>query len=399
MGLFCVSMHFRTSSEKALQGAVGKRGMTKCRILKPKKGWVSFYEEQVSQQDDARIKALVGELSGELKVPAIAFLVHDSDIACYWLYENGQLLDHFNSCPDYFEAGPIAGSARGGEPAVLARFARQGTKPEAIASMLAQECVFAENLVEQLAEALGIDPDRALADFGDDPAEGGGDDEEEAGDSSAGGAVLGALRARMAGQFTQPFVAGQQVEKVDPQVQALVEAAGMNDVGAIGKALDEGAIIDAEARIQFPGIQAMEGMSQLYPNGLPKISMNALQAAVTGKHRQATQLLLARGADPNCQHQLYGTALHIAAGAGEAEILQLLLENGADPATRNLQQLTPMQVLAAGKANVERMQQAQEMMKTMRMKTPGMNERFAAFKLPIAGWAACEKLLRERGAS
>jgi hypothetical protein len=397
MGLFCVSIHFRTSSETALQGAADKRGITRCRVLPARKGWVTLYEEQASAQDDARIKSLTGDLSRELQVPAVAFLVHDSDVACYWLFENGRLLDHFNSCPDYFDAGPTGGGARGGEPAILARFAREGVRPEAIATMLAQEHVFAEHLIEQLADALGIDADRALSDFADDLARGADDD--PLGGHGASSAVLSALQSRLAGQFPQSLAPGQQGEKVDPRVQALVEAAALDDVAAIGRHLDQGAAIDAEAFIQLPGSQMKEGMSQFFPNGLPKISMNALIAAVIGKHQRATQLLLERGADPNRQHQLYGAAMHIAAGAGEPELVRLLLEHRADPSPRNLQQLTPMQVLAAGKANIERLQQAQEMLKSMGKQVPDMAGHLAACKPPIEGWAVCEKLLRECGAS
>ena len=31
------------------------------------------------------------------------FMVHDDDIFAYWFYRNGQLLDSYNSCPDFFE--------------------------------------------------------------------------------------------------------------------------------------------------------------------------------------------------------------------------------------------------------------------------------------------------------
>jgi hypothetical protein len=50
-------------------------------------------------------------------------MVHGSDIACYWLFDNGQILDEFNSDPGYFDAdadGPP--SPAGGRPDVLSRY-------------------------------------------------------------------------------------------------------------------------------------------------------------------------------------------------------------------------------------------------------------------------------------
>src|SRR5262245_31884956 len=82
MGLFCVNLHFRTTDDKALSAALARRKVTDTRVLPVKKGWVSLYEEQASQQDDERIRELAGGLSGDLKVPAIAFMVHDSEISC-----------------------------------------------------------------------------------------------------------------------------------------------------------------------------------------------------------------------------------------------------------------------------------------------------------------------------
>src|SRR5262245_24021686 len=100
MGRFCVNMHFRSTDDKALTAAVKKRGVTASRVLPAKGGWTTLYEEEASHQDDRRIRELTGGLSRDLKVAAIAFMVHDSDIACYWLYEDGQLLDEYNSCPE-----------------------------------------------------------------------------------------------------------------------------------------------------------------------------------------------------------------------------------------------------------------------------------------------------------
>ena len=45
------------------------------------------------------------------------------------------------------------------------RFCRSGVTRDQLASILRQETLFAENVIEQLAEALDIDRGRAIADY------------------------------------------------------------------------------------------------------------------------------------------------------------------------------------------------------------------------------------------
>ena len=107
MGLFCANLHFRTTDDKALSASLNRRGVTRYRVVPAKGEWTSLYEERASQQDDGRVRDLAGGLSEDLHVAAIAFLVHDSDVACYWLFDGGRLLDEYNSCPDYFETAAM----------------------------------------------------------------------------------------------------------------------------------------------------------------------------------------------------------------------------------------------------------------------------------------------------
>jgi hypothetical protein len=405
MGLFSVSMHVRTSDDQALPGAMSRKGISRCRCLPARNGWATLYEEHASEQDDDRIQSLTGDLSRDLRAPAIAFMVHDSDIACYWLFENGRLLDHFNSCPDYFDdsVDDEPSGETGGRPEVLLRFACPGVEAAQLETILSQKCLFAENLIEELAEALGIDAARAIGDYRNgreegDEGEADFEGDDDGGRPATGGGALAELRARMAGQLSQMFGGGQADAIVDPRVQGLVDAAANDDLETITRLLDEGADINAQAATRLPGAEAVAGLAQFFPQGAPKISLNALLAAISGKHPRATKLLLERGADPNLAHPLYGTPLHVAVGAGDAELVRLLLDRGADPALLNSQKLTPLQVLAASKANVERMEKAQEMMKSMGIKLPGNFDKLAQINFPVEGWAACEKLLKERRA-
>src|SRR5579872_7298534 len=128
MGLFCVNLHFRSTDDKALAAALDRRGVQRYRVVPAKNGWTSLYEERTSQQDERWIRDLAGKLSHDLHVAAVAFLVHDSDIACYWLFDDGRLLDEYNSCPDYFDAGGRGSGPSGGQTDILIRYCQPGIR-------------------------------------------------------------------------------------------------------------------------------------------------------------------------------------------------------------------------------------------------------------------------------
>ena len=158
MGLFCVSMHFRTSDDKALTAALGRRGVAHYRVVPPRKGWTSLYEQRASEQNDEWIRELAGGLSADLHVAGISFLVHDSDVACYWLFDDGRLVDEYNSCPGYFDedaAGEERPGPSGGRPDVLVRYCRTGVRQEDLAAVLGEETLFADSVIERLLKMRG----------------------------------------------------------------------------------------------------------------------------------------------------------------------------------------------------------------------------------------------------
>src|SRR5947209_7122991 len=168
MGAFIVNFHVRAEDRPGLVRAVGELAPDGCWVTAPKGGWVTVYEERASDQDDVRIRQLGTHLSGRLGAPAVAFLVHDSDFLCYWLFERGELVDEFNSCPDYFDEDDGPREARrpsGGRPEVLLRFCQPGSRPRDIRRVLEAAPTFAEDQLQELAALLGIDPERALADY------------------------------------------------------------------------------------------------------------------------------------------------------------------------------------------------------------------------------------------
>jgi hypothetical protein len=400
MGLFCVNFHFRSPDDRALAEALKRRGITRYRVVPGKSGWIALYEEKASEQDDRRIHELAGDLSKELQVAAIAFLVHDSDIACYWLFDNGQLLDEYNSDPDYFR-GDYDGPKRpsGGRPDVLVRYCRPGVGQEELAKILAEKTVrattFAEHLIERLAKALGIDRRLAIADYrhaaGDDGPGGmegpddddGGDDDDSPSDSPLQAGLLEGLAKRFG--LDTP---------ADPQVTALVKAAVAGDTATIDRLLAAGVARDAEAPAPLPGPKLPAILAQHFPGGVPQIAMTPLLAAILNKQRGAAKRLLEAGADPNRVHPRFGTAVHAAIAAADVELLKVLIEHGASVSARNAQGQTPLEMLADTHAVRDRLEQMKAMSKSMGMKVP---PQMANVSLPIEAWDACERLLKAHG--
>jgi hypothetical protein len=402
MGLFCVNFHFRTTDDRALSGALNRRGVTRYRVVPAKSGWTSVYEEQASEQDDRRIRELAGGLSEDLHVAAIAFMVHDSDIACYWLFDNGHLLDEYNSDPDYFGNSDGPPSPSGGRTDVLLRYCRPGVRQDELAAILAEETVrsttFAEHLIQRLARALGIDRNRAIADYRDAASDGGPSGMEEPDDDSDdddGGPSGSPLREGLVERLAKHFGFAPTGATADPQVTALVQAAASGNRDEIDCLLAEGVAIDAEAPAPIPGGELMAGMAQFFPGGVPQIAMTPLLAAVVNKQRPAAERLLDGGADANRVHPRYGTPVHAAAGAGDVELLQLVLDRGGDVNARSAQGQTPLQMLAANRTGLDRLVQLQAAWKSMGVRIP---PQMSNVSLPLEGWDACERLLKARGA-
>lgn len=440
MGSFVVNLHVRTKDHDALVREVADLRLGQCYVAPPKKGWASLYEDRLSSQDDAWIRQLGSELSGRLQSPAIAFLVHDSDFVCYWLFDKGELQDEFNSCPDYF-GDDFGGSGDvetlRGRPDVLLRYCRRGVKLTDVESVLEQEPIFAEGQLEELARLLGIDIERAMADFrylgqDIDPDEIGavftgtdGDNDDAPADAPpfgrsprAGGlSVFGAEDDEALDEFeddeaeddTGEATAGptgmisRGLERLfgltsppvehDPLAVRLVQAAAEGNVSAIEQFVGEGADVNALAPLKIDLDKQAPGLGQMALGITPAFNLFPLLAAVTNKQLDASRKLIELGADVNAVHPLFGTAVHAAVSAGSPELLQLLLDKGARPNERNAQGQTPLEALAAARKVLNQFLGLQQ----LGLPLPATISTRLAQALPTAGWDACEQLLRNAG--
>lgn len=102
-------------------------------------GFTVVYDRQTEDQDEQELIGLACQLSTRLGCPALAALVHDSDIFVYWLCEAGQVTDCYNSAPDYFEPEmPDPPTATGGDAAALCRAFGQAAAAPAVADLFEQ---------------------------------------------------------------------------------------------------------------------------------------------------------------------------------------------------------------------------------------------------------------------
>jgi hypothetical protein len=353
MGAFFVNFHVKTRSRKSVMTVLRNLIDTRAYVSSSRGGWVSVYEERTSSQDDEEIARLGRELSSHLEAPVIGFLVHDSDVLRYWLFEGGQLRDEFDSLPDYFQ--PTTEDTRKrlqGKPEVLRKYSKRGTTPESLQSHLRQGGAgfeLAESRLEGLAALLGIDSDRVTLDFQDfergelspqdveaklvaaPGAETYGESPEEREDSLARQHFVRECRERM-----------HELWDKDPQ-GALIQAVAANLPEEVRTLLAAGADVNAPGAdinwmtplltaIQYYNLEMMELLIQL---GADVNSITGfappLYDAVWRDFIDGARRLLKAGADVNCHGPHGTTPLMVAASqVASRSMVELLLQAGAD---------------------------------------------------------------------
>jgi hypothetical protein len=138
MGTFVGNLHVRTNDAQALENMLDELGARNRRVTDARNGWVSVYEERCSMQDEATIVSLAKELSARTRSAAVGFLLHDSDVLRYWLYDAGEEKDTFDSWPGYAEADDEGPEPEGGDSDALLPYCVEGTTTDAIESALAE---------------------------------------------------------------------------------------------------------------------------------------------------------------------------------------------------------------------------------------------------------------------
>jgi hypothetical protein len=164
MGSFITNLHVRGADRSAVIAALRSLDAVPAYVRdSPETAWTSIYPEAAGQ-DEAVLPEMARALSKALQRPVVAFIVHDSDILLYWLCDDGEQLDRYNSAPGYFTDEDEATPPEGGNPDALTVYCLPGASPDRLLRLLhTEEFLFAEHRLMELAKILGI-PDRPAND-------------------------------------------------------------------------------------------------------------------------------------------------------------------------------------------------------------------------------------------
>jgi hypothetical protein len=161
MGSFYTNITLRTTDTDRVEAGL-RQARRSALIAPPDKGCTVVFDAASEDQDIEVLRALAIHLSRACKCPALAVLNHDDDVLVYLLYENGELLDEYNSAPSYFddEADPGAPPTGGDAQRLSATFGVPGRASELERILRATTAaddgfVFAMDRHRELTDALG----------------------------------------------------------------------------------------------------------------------------------------------------------------------------------------------------------------------------------------------------
>src|SRR5688572_4075433 len=120
--------------------------------------WISIYDEATEDQDEKQLDEWGKQVSKALATAAFTTLVHDSDVLLLHLFDRGRSIDVFDSNPEFF-GGRRKKKTDPSERAEKWR-AVIGGDHDALTRVFTSEPVFAEAPLDDLAQALELDPER-----------------------------------------------------------------------------------------------------------------------------------------------------------------------------------------------------------------------------------------------
>ena len=163
MGLFYTNMTlFRPERSAALAEL---RRLKRAALLSPSfEGHTVVFDEAIEEQNTEAIEELGKQITKALSCAAMTAVLHDDDILYLWLFENGKLLDHYNSCPAYFDDS-LNPEPTGGDSKLICRAFGRQDRTEQVEKLLRMDVFSPESEIpgEQerhaaLAVELGMPP-------------------------------------------------------------------------------------------------------------------------------------------------------------------------------------------------------------------------------------------------
>jgi hypothetical protein len=156
MGNFYVNFTVKSDASQPVVYTL-KRAQLNAIVTTPSRGGVVVFEEGSDTQELRAIETVGELLAREVGAPILGILNHDDDILCYWLWNQGRLIDSYNSCPDYFEEpGQESGDTGGNARTLCEVLSVPGAVDRVEAILRADEYAFAVDRHSHLVEALGL---------------------------------------------------------------------------------------------------------------------------------------------------------------------------------------------------------------------------------------------------
>ncbi len=134
---------------------------------------ICFIYDEKCEQDDKELGKLSKKLTKELSLVALAIINHDDGVLAYWIYEDGNLLDKYNSAPSYFDDKKKSARQQGGKPEIICGVFNHKEKIAKIESILRHPSsdkggyIFETERHSDLCRELGINDELATTSFGD----------------------------------------------------------------------------------------------------------------------------------------------------------------------------------------------------------------------------------------
>lgn len=356
MGASFTNLQIRNSSTKAIGSLFPKLTDSRAYISPDHNGWVTVYAEATEDQNDETMRTVAKGISKSLKTDVLGFLVHDSDIAMYWLFRNGTLADEFNSAPDYLgeEVDEETRTRLRGSTDALLPICLPGTTREQIEVVIHPIDEFplmAEEIVADLAKLLGIDDARVGLGFEYFDAEA----EEILPDADKFTPIGNAPKRKKSqiskapdhpagpvfdmfsmaiGMLTKCWD-GEQ-EKMAETFGKMLAATGQKSDGLLKKLrsqLDRGAkdMLKQSQLTDCPTFEELKAARDAGPDALAELIVNRVPSqlgsiadgAIQSKLEAFVSALLARGMDPNTKNQHNQSLYDVAQRHGNAAICQL----------------------------------------------------------------------------
>jgi hypothetical protein len=158
MGGFYTNYTLRGTSQAAVASALaGRRAI----VAPERSGCVVAFDQESDDQDMGCIAALASRMSGSLRCPVFVVVDHDDDVLWYQLYDNGELIDEYDSTPGYFDPAAKPSLPAGGNAERLAA-AFGASDVDAIEAVLRKSSfgkggyTFAHQRHRDLVRALGL---------------------------------------------------------------------------------------------------------------------------------------------------------------------------------------------------------------------------------------------------